>query len=637
MNGTVRERYVNTAMRTDTEETNVRYYVPNQGNYYRFLSETVLALYEMLIHESILDSLDCQLWYRRNYDEIVQMFSCRSIIKLRPNNTSSFGSDIKVLKQERLQGKENIQRLVPMARFLAGRIPAKNEAKGITVIKRSGKRIYTETDDLADKLRIFKLHVRVVQFENESFSSQVNFMRNTLILVAPHGDGTMNQIFMPKGGRIIELFPMGCSSWHARAVADAFGHYFTEVESEKSSVIGLEPSAEIREWIETHGWPDRRTVKAWRSRSEDLNRVVRDVTSYSIDPDRIMAEVERILKATPYIPGIAKAVAIMTPAGKVATTVTNKAIFEQDVREGPPSGVRAGEVSSSAKQRRTAPCYFIPIFGSYYHFLNESALGLYNMLREEAILDTLDCKLWYQGNYGEIVQMFSSRPIVKLPVIKPYLKHASAIDPNIKTLKQVRLGKKVGFETLKPMVNFFNDRIPQVAMPKGITLIKRAIRRVYQETDELADALTAFQLPVRVVQMEKESFASQVNLMRNTLILIAPHGAGTMNQIFMAKGAKIIELFPKGYSNWHAKAVADVFGHDLTEIESEVPGVFGRVPSDEIRKQIEEEGWPDRRTVQASLRRSQDLNRIIRDVQSYSINTKRVLHMVEQAVSSIGR
>ena len=155
---------------------------------------------------------------------------------------------------------------------------------------------------------------------------------------------------------------------------------------------------------------------------------------------------------------------------------------------------------------------------------------------------------------------------------------------------------------------------------------------MYLEIEELADKLRVFQFPVKIVQMEKESFASQVNIMRNTRVLIAPHGAGTMNQIFMPKGGVIVELFPMGYSNWHAKAVAEVFGHNLMEIESEEPGTFGREPSEEIRKMIEVNGWPDRKTVEKSRKQSQDLLRIVRDVTSYSINPDRILKVVENAL-----
>jgi hypothetical protein len=276
--------------------------------------------------------------------------------------------------------------------------------------------------------------------------------------------------------------------------------------------------------------------------------------------------------------------------------------------------------------------YFIPIYGSYYHFLNESALGLYNMLRKESLLDSLDCRLWYQGRFGEIVQMFSANPIVQFPLIKPYLKNASLVDPKIKVLKHVRLGRKVGFQNLLPMVEFLSHRIPRMEAIKGITIIKRETKRVYLETEELADKLKRFQIPIRVVQLEREPFASQVNFMRNTQILIAPHGAGTMNQIFMPKGGKIIELFPMGYTNWHAKAVADVFGHNLIELESEKPGPFGRQPSEEIRRWIEENGWPDRKAVQRLRKRCEDYARVVRDVAVYSISPERIVQMVEKSL-----
>jgi hypothetical protein len=254
------------------------------------------------------------------------------------------------------------------------------------------------------------------------------------------------------------------------------------------------------------------------------------------------------------------------------------------------------------------------------------------MLKTESILDSCDCKLWYQGNYNEVVQVFSCHEVVKLPVMEPYLRDASTIGSDIKTLKHVRLNNSQDFYKLKPMVSFLNDRIPPAATKTGVTIIKRVAKRVYLETDEIADRLQAFHVPIKVVQMESESFVSQVNIMRGTNILIAPHGAGTINQIFMPTGGHIIELFPKGYANWHARAVADAFGHELTEIESEVPGIFGREPSEEIRQSITENGWPDRRAVQASRRRSQDLLRVVRDVKSYTINPERIIRAVESAL-----
>jgi hypothetical protein len=260
----------------------------------------------------------------------------------------------------------------------------------------------------------------------------------------------------------------------------------------------------------------------------------------------------------------------------------------------------------------------------------ESALGLYRYLNERSIVESLDCTIWYQGAFGEIVQLFSCHPIIKIPVVKPFLIDASSIGPDVQTLQHIRLGKNAGFENLRPMADFLGSKVPFVLKEEGITIIRRVKKREYLQTDDLAVQLKTLNVPVRIAQLETMPFATQVNLMRNTRILIAPHGAGTLNQIFMPAGGKIVELFPKGYSNWHATAVAKVFGHELIEVESDKPAAFGRKPTKELRRFIEKQGWPDRAMVQASRKKSEDLLRIVRDVSSYSIDPARIVHAVNQ-------
>jgi len=279
--------------------------------------------------------------------------------------------------------------------------------------------------------------------------------------------------------------------------------------------------------------------------------------------------------------------------------------------------------------------YFVPIIKSYYHFMAESVLSLYYMLEQESLLESRDCMLWYQGHFSEIVQLFSCHPIVNVPLSEPCLNDASSIGPDIKTLQTGELWRE-NFPLLIPVAKFLSEKIPIVEMEKGITLIKRVDSRVYLETDELAEQLHQFHLPVRVVRLEQESFADQVNLMRNTLILVAPHGAGTMNQMFMPEGGHIIELFSKGDYNWHAKAVADLFGHHLVDIESQRPGPFGREPNAFILELIKNIGWPDRNIVHAFHRRGySELNRVIRAVRYYSIPPERVMDVVRQAVERL--
>jgi len=269
---------------------------------------------------------------------------------------------------------------------------------------------------------------------------------------------------------------------------------------------------------------------------------------------------------------------------------------------------------------------FVSIFGSYYHFMTESALGLYELLEHENLLTSLDCNIYYQGAFKPIVQYFSSNPVIEIPDFKPHLQSIQLRDTEIITLKHKSLNKPEYFKRMINLSNFLMNKTPYAQMESGITIIKRTNNRHFLETEILAEKLTFFGLPVRVVSFENMPFADQINMARNTLLLIAPHGAGTINMMFMPKGGRIIELFPMGFENWHAAAMAKVFGHKLVEIESRMPGEFGRPPTDEIRKFIADHGWPKRSVVREwRKRKSPDLHRVVRDVKSYSIDPDLVM------------
>lgn len=274
--------------------------------------------------------------------------------------------------------------------------------------------------------------------------------------------------------------------------------------------------------------------------------------------------------------------------------------------------------------------YFIPIYGSYYHFITESALGLYHMLKKAGRLESLDCHLWYQGGFGEIVQLFSCRPITRLQLVKPYLKNGDSICNGVATLRHKRLNQPHELRRLISLVDFIDGKVPYVREDPGITLIRRTSRREYAETDDLKVRLSLLGLPVRVVQFEKLSFSEQVNTARNTRLLIAPHGAGTLNQIFMPSGSKIIELFPLGYENWHAKAIANIFGHELREIEANAPGVVGRMRDERVRDFISQHGWPTRETVAKHDKYfGKELMRTVRDVASFTIAPDRIVKLAK--------
>jgi hypothetical protein len=296
------------------------------------------------------------------------------------------------------------------------------------------------------------------------------------------------------------------------------------------------------------------------------------------------------------------------------------------------AGVRTKSVSSENRPLH----YFVPrcTNGSYYHFITESALGLYRMLAEHNQLRSKKCHLWYNGGWGDIIQMFSMHPVVYVPGKEPLSDDGSIGGVAVKQIHRQKITQhRRGFYELIPLSQYLAAQIPSTPSNKGITLIKRTRRREYLEHDELMSRLTVFGVPIREAQLETMTFADQVNLMRNTHLLIAPHGAGTLNMIFMDPGSKIIELFPSGCYNKNAFTISKIFRHRLLELEGERSGPFHRDPPEEVRTWIERNGWPTRQTFQNAGKNNwadfRTLFRAIRDVSYFSLLAERVLAAVQ--------
>ncbi|MEE4207212.1 MAG: glycosyltransferase family 61 protein [Erythrobacter sp.] len=70
------------------------------------------------------------------------------------------------------------------------------------------------------------------------------------------------------------------------------------------------------------------------------------------------------------------------------------------------------------------------------------------------------------------------------------------------------------------------------------------------------------------VLMERLSFREQVDLMRETRVLLAPHGAGLTNMIFMPEGGHVIEMADPGFPNPNFYALACALGLDYWLIDA---------------------------------------------------------------------
>lgn len=71
------------------------------------------------------------------------------------------------------------------------------------------------------------------------------------------------------------------------------------------------------------------------------------------------------------------------------------------------------------------------------------------------------------------------------------------------------------------------------------------------------------------VQMERMTFCEQVALMRETAVLIAPHGAGLTNMMFCPEGCHVVEIADLAFPNPNFYAVASAMGHHYWLIEAE--------------------------------------------------------------------
>lgn len=74
------------------------------------------------------------------------------------------------------------------------------------------------------------------------------------------------------------------------------------------------------------------------------------------------------------------------------------------------------------------------------------------------------------------------------------------------------------------------------------------------------------------VWMEDLSFPEQVQLMSETKILAAPHGAGLTNMMFCPEGAHVMEIASLAFPNPNFYAIAAAMGHDYSILPAEAVG-----------------------------------------------------------------
>jgi hypothetical protein len=82
------------------------------------------------------------------------------------------------------------------------------------------------------------------------------------------------------------------------------------------------------------------------------------------------------------------------------------------------------------------------------------------------------------------------------------------------------------------------------------------------------------------VVMEALSFDEQMRMLRDTAVLVAPHGAGLTNMLFCPPGAHIVEIADLGFPNPNFYAVASAMGHHYWIVEAASLGDVPRLEQD---------------------------------------------------------
>jgi capsular polysaccharide biosynthesis protein len=122
-----------------------------------------------------------------------------------------------------------------------------------------------------------------------------------------------------------------------------------------------------------------------------------------------------------------------------------------------------------------------------------------------------------------------------------------------------------------------------------ISRSKASYRKVKNEGD-LLKCLSSFGFTT--VWLEDHDFATQIALLANAKVIVAPHGAGLSNLMWCNSGTKIIEIFSPNYVNLCFWTIANQIGLDyfyLIDNGKNLPNDFSSyLDSDDIIVPIEE-------------------------------------------------
>ena len=122
----------------------------------------------------------------------------------------------------------------------------------IALLERRGSRNIVNIDEVREALlKRFGVPVRMLSFEGLTFGEQVRALHDVRLLVAPHGAGLTNLVFLPPGAALVEIFPL---HWrpglYFDSLAESCGVWHGAYQNEE--IAAAELSASCRETFGEH-------------------------------------------------------------------------------------------------------------------------------------------------------------------------------------------------------------------------------------------------------------------------------------------------------------------------------------------------------------------------------------------------
>lgn len=154
----------------------------------------------------------------------------------------------------------------------------------VLILNRYGKRFIEGSDMLRSaissygtKLRQKHSHVliepEVVFFENSSFHEQVSVAQESDIVVASHGDGNANFVFLRPKSRVFEILPFGFKSTVYQNLSRAYGSTYSSVCAQPDSEVFL---ACVKHFNNVDTEEKEGFLKAWQAAAEHFRTESRE-------------------------------------------------------------------------------------------------------------------------------------------------------------------------------------------------------------------------------------------------------------------------------------------------------------------------------------------------------------------------